>query len=422
MAVSSKIKGVSHKKVSSGLQLHQERFSEKEGLDALKNTDSKIDVKQTKYNQLLFKSDELQGRSVRKFVSEEFEKVNTKRKEMGKRGYRPDSNTIGMGNFQISDESLELLGYDKSKKWDEQSENARKNVVIVYKRMVANAIKKPDIYGKVLTASLHVDESTPHVDFLVTGLDAERPDWSLREVLNGKEWRDENGKRRFPPKGSKLSAMQDDINTVFNETERERFKLERGMKKSERFDFAKQTRKAEKLIKQESKALKQESKALDEKEINLSKRKQSLDKRETDLEARESAAGDRERALRVKEAELMQAASESLREAQRALARVEAEKELLEQENALRWAELARLDGVSLEQRDKLVLSYMKTTLSKNVPGKSLFEVVDGNRQQADKQRLLSKFGKIEQESISSESISSESISSKSNDGTGLSY
>lgn len=405
MAISSKIKGQSHKKISSGLQHHQERFSEKEGLEALKNTDSKIDVSQTKFNQLLFKSDELQGRSVRKFVSEEFEKVNTKRKEMGKRAYRPDSNTIGMGNFQISDDSLALLGYDKSKKWDEQTENARKNVVIVYKRMVANAIKKPDIYGKVLTASLHVDESTPHVDFLTTGLDAERPDWSLREVLNGKEWRDENGKRRFPPRGSKLSAMQDDINTVFNETERERFKLERGMKKSERIDFAKQTRKAEKLIKQESKAL-------DEKEINLSKRKQSLDKRETNVEARESVLDARERAIEQKEAELSRGLSESLREAQRALREVREEKERLEQETALRRAEIAKLDMMSLEQRDKANLDYLKNTPSKNVPGKTQYEVVDGNRQEAEKQKLLSRFGNIE----------SESISSKSNNGIGLSY
>ena len=405
MAISSKIKGQSHKKISSGLQHHQERFSEKEGLEALKNTDSKIDVSQTKFNQLLFKSDELQGRSVRKFVSEEFEKVNTKRKEMGKRAYRPDSNTIGMGNFQISDDSLALLGYDKSKKWDEQTENARKNVVIVYKRMVANAIKKPDIYGKVLTASLHVDESTPHVDFLTTGLDAERPDWSLREVLNGKEWRDENGKRRFPPRGSKLSAMQDDINTVFNETEREHFKLERGMKKSERIDFAKQTRKAEKLIKQESKAL-------DEKEINLSKRKQSLDKRETNVEARESVLDARERAIEQKEAELSRGVSESLREAQRALREVREEKERLEQETALRRAEIAKLDMMSLEQRDKANLDYLKNTPSNNVPGKTQYEVVDGNRQEAEKQKLLSRFGNIE----------SESISSKSNNGIGLSY
>jgi len=405
MAISSKIKGQSHKKISSGLQHHQERFSEKEGLEALKNTDSKIDVSQTKFNQLLFKSDELQGRSVRKFVSEEFEKVNTKRKEMGKRAYRPDSNTIGMGNFQISDDSLALLGYDKSKKWDEQSKQAQDNVIIAYKRLVNNAIKKPDIYGKVLTASLHVDESTPHVDFLTTGLDAERPDWSLREVLNGKEWRDENGKRRFPPRGSKLSAMQDDINTVFNETERERFKLERGMKKSERFDFAKQTRKAEKLIKQESKAL-------DEKEINLSKRKQSLDKRETNVEARESVLDARERAIGEKEAKLAQGVSESLREAQSALARVKAEKERLEQEAALKRAEIARLDRVILDKRDEANLDYLKNTLSKNVPGKTQYEVVDGNRQEADKQRLLSKFGNIE----------SESISSKSNNDIGLSY
>lgn len=405
MAISSKIKGQSHKKISSGLQHHQERFSEKEGLEALKNTDSKIDVSQTKFNQLLFKSDELQGRSVRKFVSEEFEKVNTKRKEMGKRAYRPDSNTIGMGNFQISDDSLALLGYDKSKKWDEQSKQAQDNVIIAYKRLVNNAIKKPDIYGKVLTASLHVDESTPHVDFLTTGLDAERPDWSLREVLNGKEWRDENGKRRFPPRGSKLSAMQDDINTVFNETERERFKLERGMKKSERIDFAKQTRKAEKLIKQESKAL-------DEKEINLSKRKQSLDKRETNVEARESVLDARERAIGEKEAKLAQGVSESLREAQSALARVKAEKERLEQEAALKRAEIARLDRVILDKRDEANLDYLKNTLSKNVPGKTQYEVVDGNRQEADKQRLLSKFGNIE----------SESISSKSNNDIGLSY
>jgi len=388
MAISSKIKGQSHKKISSGLQLHQERFSEKEGLDALKNTDSKIDVSQTKFNKLLFKSDELQGRSVRKFVSEEFEKVNTKRKEMGKRAYRPDSNTIGMGNFQISDDSLELMGYDKSKKWDEQSETARNNVIAVYSRLVSNAVKKPDIYGKVLTATLHVDESTPHVDFLTTGLDAERPEWSLREVLNGKEWRDENGKRRFPPKGSKLRAMQDDINTVFDERERELFKLKRGMKKSERIDFAKQTRKAEKLIKQESKAL-------DEKEVNLSKRKESLDKRETSVDARESAVAAREQALRVKEAELARGVSQSLLEAQKALERVKAEKDELEQENARKRAELARLDGVSLEQRDKLVLSYMKTTLSKNVPGKSLFEVVDGNRQKADDERLRNRLNEM---------------------------
>lgn len=368
MALSSKIKGVSHKKVSAGLQLHQERFSEKDGVEALKNTDSHIDVSQTKNNKLLFKSDELEGRSVKKFVSDEFAKVNEKRKAMGKRGFRADSNTIGMGNFQISDDSLELMGYDKSKKWDEQSETARNNVVAVYSRMVANAVRKPDVYGKILTATLHVDESTPHVDFLTTGVDAERPDWSLREVLNGKEWRDENGKRRFPKKGEKLRAMQDDLNTVFSDDEKEYFKLTRGLSKSERFDFARKTRKAEKYIKKESE--------------RLNKRKDSLDVRESSLDARERSLNDRE-------AKLVRGVSESLSEAQRELERVEREKERLEQENARRRAEIARLDAMSLDQRDKRVLEFMKNTPSKQVPGKTVFQVVDGNRQKADDERLL---------------------------------
>ena len=83
--------------------------------------------------------------------------------------------------------------------------------------MVQNAVSKPDMYGKFLTATLHVDEGTPHVDYMTTGVDAERPTWSMREVLNGKEWRDEDGKRRFPPKGSKLRALQDDLDTIFDE-------------------------------------------------------------------------------------------------------------------------------------------------------------------------------------------------------------
>ena len=380
MSMSSKIKGVPLKKVSAGLQLHQERFSEKDGVEALKNTDSHIDVSQTKYNKLLFKSDELEGRSVKKFVSDEFAKVNEKRKAMGKRGFRPDSNTIGMGNFQISDDTLALIGYDKSKKWDEQSETARNNVVAVYSRMVANAVRKPDIYGKILTATLHVDESTPHVDFLTTGVDAERPDWSLREVLNGKEWRDENGKRRFPKKGEKLRAMQDDLNTIFSDDEKKHYNLTRGLSKSEHFDFARKTRKAEKHIKKESE--------------RLNKRKDSLDVRESSLDAREKS-------LNVREAQLAQGLSESLSEAQRELERVKQEKDRLEQEkasieqeNARKRAELARLDGISLEQRDKKVLEYMKNTMSKNVSGKTLYQVVDGNRQKADDERLLNLLNK----------------------------
>lgn len=363
MALSVKILGKPLKQVTSGLQEHQERFSEQEGKDALKNTNSKIDVSQTKYNVLMFKSDELNGLSVRKFVSDEFQKVNEKRKEMGLRGFRPDSNTIGMGNFQISDDSLEKLGYDKSKKWDEQTQEARTNVGKVYLAMVNNAVKKPNIYGKILTATLHVDESTPHVDFLTTGVDANRPDWSLREVLNGKEYRDENGKRRFPPRGSKLRAMQDDLSTIFKEQSQKHYGLTRGQTKTERVDFARKTRKAHK---------------------QLNQREDSLKQKEADLKQKEAD-------LKQREADLLKGVSESLSEARRELQEVSEKKYKLEQEIALKRAENEKLDGMVLEQRDKAVLKYMKETKSSNVPGKTVFEVVDGNRRKADDERLLRK-------------------------------
>ena len=75
----------------------------------------------------MFKSEELKGRSVKKFVSDELKIVNEKRKsELGLRAYRPDANVIGVGTLQISDDSLEKMGYDKSKKWSDQTDQARK--------------------------------------------------------------------------------------------------------------------------------------------------------------------------------------------------------------------------------------------------------------------------------------------------------
>lgn len=398
MSQSVHINGKPLNKLGGGVQLHQERFDENEGLEVLKNTDSLINVSQTKYNLSLFKSDVLSdGKTVKQYVSDELKKVNEKRvNELGKRAFRKDANVVGVGTFQISDDSLEKLGYVKGKLWEEQTEQTRTAVQVVYARIVKNAIEKPDVYGKVLTATLHVDESTPHVDFITCGIDAERPEMSMREILNGP---------KGSKKGSKLRAMQDDLDTIFTENEKERYLLTRGESYSQKRDFAKQTRIAMKDLDAEREVLKTRRKKLNVKES-------SLNDREKALEARESAVGDRERAIGVKEAELMQGASEGLREAQRAREREEAEKERLEQENARRRAELARLDVMSLEQRDKAIVDYMRNTLSKNVPGKTVYQVVDGNRQEADKQRLLNKFGNIEQESISS----------KSNNGIGLGY
>ena len=295
----------------------------------------------------MFKSEVLNdGKTVKQYVSDELKKVNEKRvNELGKRAFRKDANVVGVGTFQISDDSLEKLGYVKGKLWEEQTEQARNNVTIAYNRMVKNAVGKPDVYGKVLTATLHVDESTPHVDFITCGIDAERPEMSMREILNGP---------KGSKKGSKLRAMQDDLDTIFNDEEKERFLLTRGEPYSQKRDFAKQTRIATKDLDAEREVLKTRRKKLNDKES-------SLNDKEKALEARESAVGDRERAIEQKEAELSRGVSESLREAQRAREREEAETERLEQENAALRAEKSELDGEVLSDMDKLVLKKVKT-------------------------------------------------------------
>ena len=278
MSLSNHINPKPLKNISSGVQEHQERFSEKEGQKVLENTSSHIDISQTKFNKSLFKSKELKGRSVKKFVSDELKIVNEKRKsELGLRAYRPDANVIGVGTLQISDDSLEKIGYDKSKKWSDQTEQARENVTIIYNAMVQNAVSKPDMYGKLLTATLHVDEGTPHVDYMTTGVDASRPTWSMREVLNGKEWRDEDGKRRFPPKGSKLRALQDDLDTVFSDEYQEQFGLHRGEAYSQKVDAVKNIR--------------QVSKELDAERDLLNKRRKKVNADEKAVQARECSKG-----------------------------------------------------------------------------------------------------------------------------------
>lgn len=158
--------------------------------------------------------------------------------------------------------------------------------------------------------------------------------------------------------------------------------LEPGRKEHESVKAYKARQEATQELDDEREFLKNRRSGLNDKEKALSEREKALNDRE-------SSVGARERALKLREDELVRGVSQRLSEAQRELEREKQEKERLEQENARRRAEIARLDAMSLEQRDKKVLEYMKNTASKNVPGKSLYEVVDGNRQKADDERLL---------------------------------
>lgn len=164
--------------------------------------------------------------------------------------------------------------------------------------------------------------------------------------------------------------------------------LEPGRKEHESVKAYKARQEATQELDDEREFLKNRRSGLNDKEKALSEREKALNDRE-------SSVGARERTLKLREDELARGVSQRLSEAQRELERVEQEKESLEQENARKRAEIARLDGISLDQRDKLVLEFMKNTPSKNVPGKTLYQVVDGNRQQADNQRLLNRFNEM---------------------------
>ena len=165
--------------------------------------------------------------------------------------------------------------------------------------------------------------------------------------------------------------------------------LEPGRKEHESVKAYKARQEATQELDDEREFLKNRRSGLNDKEKALSEREKALNDRE-------SSVGARERALKLREDELARGVSQRLREAQRELERERQEKERLEQENARRRAEIARLDAMSLEQRDKQVLAFMKNTPSKNVPGKTLYEVVDGNRQQADNQRLLNRLNEAQ--------------------------
>ena len=75
MALSNHINPKSLKNIVWSTRTSRTIF-EKEGQKVLENTSSHIDISQTKFNKSLFKSEELKGRSVKKFVSDELKIVN----------------------------------------------------------------------------------------------------------------------------------------------------------------------------------------------------------------------------------------------------------------------------------------------------------------------------------------------------------
>lgn len=273
MSVSIHLNGRTRGEIRPAIVQHQIRSDEQTGKDAKAHTDSAINPALSKYNVRLHHEPDLLDT-----IRQEHDQVNAKRVEQGKRKLRTDANIMLTGTIQLSDDSLKALGWrfdDNGVKLpvDQQPEQARKNVTMVYQEITRSVMAQPERYGRVRSATLHYDETSPHVDLISDPLDPARPDRTARTILNGSP-----GAKR----GQAMREMQDHLcdHVRYKADVMDRFDLRRGDSRSKRVDRARKTRQAEQRLKR------RESR-LNERESRLNVREGALDKR-ADENRRES--------------------------------------------------------------------------------------------------------------------------------------
>lgn len=304
----SNAKGRKQSKLGAGLQHHQERFSEAQAIEVKGSTESRIDPTQSQYN-ISFK---LCDEPYYEKMTKTYEAVNDARIKAGKRRMRSDANIGFLGTLQLSDDVLEASGFDKSKAWSENTDKARKTVEKLYKYMFDHLESRPDLYGFVESATLHVDESTPHVDFLTRAIDVHDLDLNASKLSRGKK------------RGEKQRIMQDELAKDVQNAVIEEYGAEKGQRLIDRYSLVRGEpggSKRDKLV-----HLKEYEKELNAKEKDLEKREKELEKRQIDFKASERRLESREKnldELHDKIVKTSQRASESLREAQKVLDAVE---------------------------------------------------------------------------------------------------
>ena len=304
----SNAKGRKQSKLGAGLQHHQERFSEAQAIEVKGSTESRIDPTQSQYNISFKRCDEPYYEKMTKT----YEAVNDARIKAGKRRMRSDANIGFVGTLQLSDNVLEASGFDKSKAWSENTDKARKTVEKLYKYMFDHLESRPDLYGFVESATLHVDESTPHVDFLTRAIDVHDLDLNASKLSRGKK------------RGEKQRIMQDELAKDVQNAVIADYGAEKGQRLIDRYSLVRGEpggSKRDKLVR-----LKEYEKELNAKEKDLEKREKELEKKEIDFKASERRLESREKnldELHDKIVKTSQRASESLREAQKVLDAVE---------------------------------------------------------------------------------------------------
>lgn len=234
--------------------------------------------------------------------------INEKRTQDGKKKMYKTANVFMTGTLQLSNESLHKLGWkfedeealEDALPADQQPERALKNVKAVYADMIQSVKKQPDIYGDVFSATLHLDESSPHVDFLSDPLDVDKPYQAARAFLNG-------------PKGDakrNVRRMQDNIfkHSKFDEATKKKFDLVRGEPFSKKKDKMKTIKKDALEVGKAQEDLTKGMIATGEglREVNkrtheLNNREKSLDQRENELDEREDKLSEKDQRLNERE-------------------------------------------------------------------------------------------------------------------------
>lgn len=241
MSVSVHVNGRSKRDLRQGIKLHQERFNEDEATAVLANSDSSIDPKLSSMNVSFFKDDDRF-----KTIREKLAVVNEKRVSSGMRKLRKDANIFMAGTVQFSDESLALLGWKsdadgKKLSADQQEPDTIERVTQAYGSAVRSIVKQKDVYGDVFSATLHFDESSPHVDFMSDALDVNSIDQTARTFLNG---------AKGTPRGKNMREMQDKVMSCsgLKQTVIDKYDLVRGDSTAKKVDKAVQMRKSEKQL------------------------------------------------------------------------------------------------------------------------------------------------------------------------------
>ena len=291
MSVSIHLNGRTRGEIRPAIVQHQIRSDEQTGKDAKAHTDSAINPALSAYNVRLHHEPDLLDT-----IRQEHDQVNQARLDQGKRKLRTDANIMLTGTIQLSDDSLQALGWrfdDNGVKLpvDQQPEQARKNVTMVYQEITRSVMAQPERYGRVRSATLHYDETSPHVDLISDPLDPARPDRTARTILNGSP-----GAKR----GQAMREMQDHLcdHVRYKADVMDRFGLRRGDSQSKRVDRARKTRQAEQRLKRRESRLNEREGALDAKADKIRQDSTSLDTLRQTLEQQADELKQREKQIK----------------------------------------------------------------------------------------------------------------------------